>query len=63
VAELGISHARNTLPDKAPTQLGPAAGPALHYPLGDGTDPAAWQRLQHINERLKRRSAAAVRPS
>ncbi|MFS4091921.1 DUF6177 family protein [Streptomyces sp. AF1A] len=41
VADLGISHARNALPDRAPTQLGPAARPALHYPLGDGTDPAA----------------------
>jgi hypothetical protein len=63
VADLGISHARNALPDRAPTQLGPAARPALHYPLGDGTDPAAWQRLRHINEHLRRGSAVATRPS
>ncbi|MER6357157.1 DUF6177 family protein [Streptomyces sp. NPDC001634] len=63
VAELGISHASNALPDNAPTQLGPAARPALHYPLGDGTDPAAWQRLQQINEHLQRGSGAAVRPT
>lgn len=63
VAALGISHARNALPDHTPTQLGPAARPALHYPLGDGTDPAAWRRLRHINEHLKRGSRAAARPS
>ncbi|MER6075139.1 DUF6177 family protein [Streptomyces sp. NPDC001817] len=63
VAELGITHARNALPDHTPTQLGPATHPALHYPLGDGTDPTAWQRLRHINEHLERGSRAAARPS
>lgn len=63
VAELGISHARTALPDSVPGRLGPAARPALHFPLGDGTDPAAWQRLQKIDEHLKRGSGAAVRPS
>ncbi|MFR9789778.1 DUF6177 family protein [Streptomyces sp. MB22_4] len=63
VADLGVSHARNALPDHTPTQLGPAARPALHYPLGDGTDPAAWQRLRHIDEHLQRGSGAAVRPT
>lgn len=63
VVELGITHVRNALPDHTPTQLGPATRPALHYPLGDGTDPAAWQRLRHINEHLKRGSGAAARPS
>jgi hypothetical protein len=52
VVELGISRARHALPDNAPTPLGPAGRPALHYPLGDGTDPAAWQHLQLINEYL-----------
>ncbi|MFI5771348.1 DUF6177 family protein [Streptomyces sp. NPDC051658] len=36
----------------APTRLGPAARPALHYALGDGTDPAAWQRLRQINDHV-----------
>ncbi|MFI8885047.1 DUF6177 family protein [Streptomyces sp. NPDC053813] len=36
----------------APARLGPAARPALHYTLGDGTDPAAWERLRQINGRL-----------
>ena len=63
VAEVGISHARSALPDNAPTPLGPVARPALHYPLGDGTDPTAWQHLQHINEQLKRGSGTAALPS
>lgn len=41
----------------APTRPGPAARPALHYTLGDGTDPAAArERLRQINDR----SAAAT---
>ncbi|MCN9239908.1 DUF6177 family protein [Streptomyces sp. RY43-2] len=63
VAELGISQARNALPNNTPTRLGPTTRPALHYPLGDGTDPAAWQRLHHINEHLERGSGETVRPS
>ncbi|MFF9814277.1 DUF6177 family protein [Streptomyces sp. NPDC014006] len=63
VADLDISHARNALPDNTPTQLGPAARPALHYPLGDGTDPAAWKRLRHIDEHLKCGSGTGARPS
>ncbi|WP_413753013.1 DUF6177 family protein [Streptomyces sp. R-74717] len=50
VADLGLDHARKALADTAPAQLGPAARPALHYVLGDGTDPAAWERLQQIND-------------
>lgn len=57
VADLGPDHARNALPDAAPLQLGPAARPALHYPLGTGDDPAAWQRLRELDDRLKSRSA------
>ncbi|WP_171117954.1 MULTISPECIES: DUF6177 family protein [unclassified Streptomyces] len=53
VADLGTVHARNALPDAAPLQLGPAARPALHYPLGTGDDPAAWQRLRELDARLK----------
>ncbi|MFD7497959.1 DUF6177 family protein [Streptomyces sp. NPDC059832] len=36
----------------APIRLGPATRPALHYTLGDGTDPAAWQRLRQINDHV-----------
>ncbi|MFF3019840.1 DUF6177 family protein [Streptomyces sp. NPDC057939] len=28
-----------------PAQVGPARRPGLHYPLGDGTDPAGWDTL------------------
>jgi hypothetical protein len=55
VGDLGIAHAHAALPGAAPLQLGPAARPALHYGLGDGTDPAAWQRLKQIDEHLKSR--------
>ncbi len=33
-------------------RLGPTARPALHYPLGDGTDPASWQRLAQLDDHL-----------
>ncbi|MFG2624555.1 DUF6177 family protein [Streptomyces sp. NPDC048473] len=52
VADLGLDHARKALADAAPTQLGPAARPALHYTLGDGTDPAARERLQQVNDHI-----------
>ncbi|MEV3990030.1 DUF6177 family protein [Streptomyces sp. NPDC049837] len=36
--------------------------PALHYTLGDGTEPAAWQRLHQLNNHLNgRRSAPLTR--
>ncbi|EST27379.1 hypothetical protein M878_25615 [Streptomyces roseochromogenus subsp. oscitans DS 12.976] len=53
VAELGLDHASSALPSAAPLQLGPARRPAVHYTIGDGTDPAAWQRLTEINNYLK----------
>ncbi|MGW2085599.1 DUF6177 family protein [Streptomyces sp. NPDC001880] len=52
VADLGLDHARKALADTAPVRLGPATRPTLHYALGDGTDPAAWQRLRQINDQL-----------
>ncbi|MFJ7902308.1 DUF6177 family protein [Streptomyces sp. NPDC096198] len=63
VADLDIHRARKALPDRIPTQLGPAGRPALHYPLGDGTDPTAWQRLRHINDHLRGESGSAAQPS
>ena len=53
VAALGVSHAHKALPGHAPTRLGPTTRPALHYPLGDGNDPTAWQRLRHLDEHLR----------
>ncbi|MER6073711.1 DUF6177 family protein [Streptomyces sp. NPDC001817] len=34
-------------------RLGPTARPALHHPLGDGTDFTSWQRLEQLNDHLK----------
>ncbi|GHK01035.1 hypothetical protein SY2F82_28320 [Streptomyces sp. Y2F8-2] len=36
-----------------PTRLGHPAKPALHYPLGEGTDPRAWATFQHLTQHLK----------
>ncbi|GGZ79799.1 DUF6177 family protein [Streptomyces echinoruber] len=52
VADLGLARARSALSGLAPAELGPAARPGLHCALGDGTDPAAWQRLKLVNEQL-----------
>jgi hypothetical protein len=52
VADLGLERARSALSGLAPAELGPAARPGLHCVLGDGTDPAAWQRLKLVNEQL-----------
>lgn len=59
VSDLGLDHARRALADTAPIRLGPAARPALHYTLGDGADPAAWQRLRQINDHLAASSSGA----
>ncbi|UXY29921.1 DUF6177 family protein [Streptomyces sp. HUAS TT20] len=36
-----------------PTRLDQMAEPALHYPLGDGTDPQSWAAFQHLTQHLK----------
>ncbi|MEV5280493.1 DUF6177 family protein [Streptomyces sp. NPDC051994] len=52
VADLGLGRTRRTLADLAPEQLGPAARPALHFTLGDGTGPSAWRRFHQIGAYL-----------
>ncbi|MFF9512085.1 DUF6177 family protein [Streptomyces sp. NPDC014724] len=52
VADRGLDQEHRVFDGITPARLGPAARPALHYALGDGTDPAAWQRLQRINDHL-----------
>ncbi len=47
-ADLGAGRAGGALPGSPPAHLGSAARPAFHYALGDGDDPAAWQRLQAL---------------
>ncbi|MFF9512082.1 DUF6177 family protein [Streptomyces sp. NPDC014724] len=52
VADRGLDNTHRVFDGITRTRLGPATRPALHYTLGDGTDPAAWQRLQRINDHL-----------
>ncbi|MEH0633270.1 DUF6177 family protein [Streptomyces bottropensis] len=40
-------------PRTRPARLGPAARPALHYALGDGSDAVAWQHLKQLNDHLQ----------
>ncbi|MBT2369232.1 hypothetical protein J7E88_28945 [Streptomyces sp. ISL-10] len=54
VHTVGRTHAES-VPLPRPTRLGPAARPALHYALGDGTDPTAWHHLHHLNKHLQSR--------
>ncbi|WP_405915840.1 DUF6177 family protein [Streptomyces sp. NBC_00728] len=52
VAAVGLTHARRPPVGVRPTQLGPEARPALHYPLGDGTVPGAWTTLQRLTAHI-----------
>ncbi|MFE1308413.1 DUF6177 family protein [Streptomyces sp. NPDC058755] len=53
VGATGLAHARRPPLAVKPVQLGTARDPALHYPLGDGTDPAAWTALQILTAHLE----------
>lgn len=53
VGTLGLTHARRPPLPVKPVQLGTASAPALHYPLGDGTDAAAWTALHTLTAHLK----------
>ncbi|MFC9510096.1 DUF6177 family protein [Streptomyces sp. NPDC057002] len=51
-----IGQARATHPPGGPLpeRLGPGSDPALHYSLGDGTDPRAWSVFERLVQDLKR---------
>ncbi|MCQ9183182.1 hypothetical protein KMT30_29885 [Streptomyces sp. IBSBF 2953] len=53
VGGIGLTHARRPPVAARPVALGPAAAPALHYPLGDGTDPRALTELQQLAAHLR----------
>ncbi|WP_328768181.1 DUF6177 family protein [Streptomyces sp. NBC_00286] len=53
VSDIGLAHARRPPLNLTPVQLGAAAAPALHYPLGDGIDPRTWSTLQQLTQHLK----------
>ncbi|MFF4324803.1 DUF6177 family protein [Streptomyces sp. NPDC001568] len=53
VAETGLTFARRPPLALKPAQVGPARRPGLHYPLGDGTDPAGWDTLGTLLAHLR----------
>ncbi|MBC9717860.1 hypothetical protein H9Y04_35545 [Streptomyces sp. TRM66268-LWL] len=53
VRDIGLDQARQLSNGFSPAELGPAVSPALHFTVGDGTDAAAWDRLQELNRCLK----------
>lgn len=53
VHTIGLTHARRPPLAIHPKSLGPTTRPALHYPLGDGEDAAAWGRLRQLTAHLK----------
>ncbi|MFF9395868.1 DUF6177 family protein [Streptomyces griseoluteus] len=55
---IGLTHARRPPLAVRPRQLGPATAPALHYPLGDGTEAEAWTAFQVLSDHLKAGSPA-----
>ena len=53
VHDIGAHHAQHPPLDLTPTRLGPASRPALHYPLGDGTNDQTWATLKHLTQHLR----------
>ncbi|MER5564324.1 DUF6177 family protein [Streptomyces sp. NPDC002506] len=53
VRQAGPARAEAPSPHLAPTRFGSASAPALHYTLGDGTQPGAWAQLQQVTRHLK----------
>ncbi|KUN00763.1 hypothetical protein AQI95_34030 [Streptomyces yokosukanensis] len=53
VRSTGLTHARRPPLAMKPVQLGTTTAPALHYPLGDGSDSDAWTALQTLTTHLK----------
>ncbi|MFE3186131.1 DUF6177 family protein [Streptomyces violascens] len=58
VRSAGLAHAGRPPLAVRPVQLGPAAEPALYYPLGDGTDAATWPMLERLMAHLEPGDAA-----
>ncbi|MFD9223395.1 DUF6177 family protein [Streptomyces sp. NPDC060064] len=51
---IGLNHARRPPLNSHIILLGPATRPALHYPLGNGTNAHAWTALQRLTQHLKK---------
>lgn len=54
IHDIGLNHARRPPLDLHATLLGPATRPALHYPLGNGSNAHAWTTLQRLTQHLKK---------
>jgi hypothetical protein len=52
VRDIDLDRALRPPLDLVPTRLGPTARPAVHYALGDGTDPRAWNMLEQLTQHL-----------
>ncbi|MGW3421321.1 DUF6177 family protein [Streptomyces phaeochromogenes] len=52
-ARIGLAHAQHPPLGRVPKRLGHPAEPALHYLLGDGTDPHAWSTFQQLRQQLR----------
>ncbi|MFD5832742.1 DUF6177 family protein [Streptomyces collinus] len=52
-AAVGQARAGHPPVGTLPKRLGPGTTPALHYPLGDGTDPGAWSVFQRLVRHLQ----------
>ena len=54
---IGLTHAQHPPLGPAPTLIGHPVEPALHYHLGNGTDPHdAWSTFQQLTRHLKQRA-------
>ncbi|MEV0303250.1 DUF6177 family protein [Streptomyces prasinus] len=53
VRGIGLTHARRPPVAVRPVALGPASEPALHYPLGDGSDTGALGELHRLAAHLR----------
>ncbi|MFI2431345.1 DUF6177 family protein [Streptomyces sp. NPDC018693] len=53
VRQIGLTHALRSPIEAQPRQLGSPANQALHYTLGDGTDPEAWTAFQKLGAHLR----------
>ncbi|MGW1065008.1 DUF6177 family protein [Streptomyces aureus] len=58
VRAVGLAHALSPPLGPTPVRLGPPAGPALHYPIGDGTDPRGWHTFRGLTRHLERGTPA-----
>ncbi|MEV8021836.1 DUF6177 family protein [Streptomyces sp. NPDC086554] len=62
VRDIGLTHACRPPLSLRPVRPWPAARPAVHYPLGDGTSGETWTTLQQLTQHLKAAPETARSP-